>query len=394
MINFYYWYAIITSGTLILYMLPLSDLNKPLDPTLFGLIISSILISIILGYKNKKMFIIKEKQSDYKWNYKPIIIITSLTIIDFLMLGNIPFFGVLFDKNFIYTKNATPMLHVLVIMLYFYYFNIFTYRFFFSNKYKKKNLMMIIYIVFLSVLYNTRSFFVMAAFVIINLWLYKKKNSIKRKNKILIILGTIVVVSLIALLFGMYGNKRSGYNYTDSKFIERIAKIKNWPSFIPKEYIWAYAYITSPLANLNYNIMINNTEMSFPGFIDQIVSKSISKRLIDEDKIVKSILIDPHFTVSTGYIGSYNNMGIPGMVVYWIIIFIFPILLYKYIKKKEYVNEYYYCYLLMYCICIVFNFFDNMFSFGGTTPCLYMSFILLILSLRKQSKYIGNERNE
>ena len=397
MLSFYYWYSIIASIILGLYLLPFSELNTRINPFLLLCILLSIIISYILGRKYKENFAYYDiKYEKNKYEYWPLIGIVVLSIVEFIYAGDIPLISVTIFHNSAYKAFQTiPILHVFISMIALYYSTIYIYKACSYKENRKQNIAAFGIINFIMILFNMRSFLMFSLFIALNI-LYGKLRSINKVNRSTIF---VLLASVVALLygFGLYGNGRQGYKMNDSQYIERIGLYTNWPLLVPKEYMWTYSYVTSPLANINYNIENNNSEYNISGYIYQFLPESISKRLPNYDSRNKCELQKEYFNVSTGYCESYANMGFVGIIIFWLVIMFFPILLFRYNEnidiRKEYVS-----YISIYSCCVVFMFFTNMFSYGGTAPALWLSLFILIMrkkiiSKRKKENEKKNEDN-
>lgn len=378
MLNYYYWYSILTGLILGLYILPFSGLNTSLNIVLLILILISIIVSIILGTIFKDAFVFKPaKYKKSKYYYLPMIIITLLFVFEILYIKEIPFITVTIKHINNYQEyESIPFLHMFLAMLCMYYSTKYIYHAISYEKNRKTNVMFYIIINIFMLAYNMRSFFMISLFIFVNLFVAKlRTNGIKVFNKRIIKLLLVVFIALF--LFGGIGNMRQGFKFNDSSYIEQIGRYNHWPSFLPKQFMWSYSYITSPLANINYNILIQNSEKNIEGFIYQLIPDSITKRIGNPDNIRECSLITQVFTTSTGYCRPYSNFGFIGIMFFWVITMCFPIFTFKYINiRKKY--EDYIIFISLYCACISFLFFANMFTYGGTAPALWLSFFVLI----------------
>lgn len=191
-----------------------------------------------------------------------------------------------------------------------------------------------------------------------------------------IILFAVVVVALIGLyFFGIIGNSRYGlWDKNDSSMILELGKINsNFPSWIPKEYAWTYVYLTSPLANLQYNyelgISPNSTLFGyFLEFIPNFISKYFSYETLEY------VLIEPSLNVCTAYTIISLQSGIIGMVFFYII----QLSLCAIIVKKTYKSEMFVpiCIALFYFLAM--SFFDNPFRFETTAMMIFISVFFII----------------
>lgn len=380
MLNYFYWYSIITTLILVLYNIPLSRLNTKLDITFFSLILLSILISLFLGIINKKRF----KYKDYIFNEKnkkhiiPIIFILCSSIFEFSYFKEIPFIkSTIMNVSSYRDFEGIPIFHVLICMLAMYY----SVKYFYIGVSDKKNrffnIFCCILINIVMILYNMRSFLLINVFIILNI-IYSKIK-ITKKIKIKTKLFLIFLLIIILYFFGSFGNMREIHEANNNSYIETLGEYYSWPKYIPKQYMWTYSYITSPLANLNYNIK-NNNKLNITGYIYSYLPDSISKRMPNYINKNICILKRTYFNVSTGYCGTLVNSNLLGLIIFWIIIMIFPFTIFRFQNTKE--NQYL-IFILLYGAAITYMFFTNMFNYGGTAPAIWFSFFILITKKRR-----------
>ena len=123
MLNYFYWYAIIASIIPILYILPFSELNTPLNPALIMLLVLSIIVSLILGKKFNDRFVYKDLEyKKSKIEYLPLALIVIIAAIEFIAAKDIPLVSVTIKHAGEYKDFPTiPVLHVFSAMLALYY---------------------------------------------------------------------------------------------------------------------------------------------------------------------------------------------------------------------------------------------------------------------------------
>ena len=130
MLNYFYWYSILTSAITILYLIPVSSFNSKLDSLFFIMIFISIIVSFLLGKIYNKNF--RYKNLEYKKNNKefiPIFIIILISIVEFLIVGDIPLLSVTFKHINTYKDFETiPFLHMFLAMISLYYSIVYFYR--------------------------------------------------------------------------------------------------------------------------------------------------------------------------------------------------------------------------------------------------------------------------
>ncbi len=381
MLNPFYIYNIITIFVCTLYILPVSEFNTNLDIFLIILIISSLIISLILGNIYKQYFQYHDAEENLKkGKYIPLIIIVFLSIFEFWYTKDIPFFSTTINGIKEYKEfESIPFLHMFTAMLSMYYSIVYIYHAISYETNRKLNILSYFLINLLMILFNMRSFFMINVFTALNILIAKLRSNGKIKSKYYVLF--LLISICILYLFGCFGNKRQGYDWNDNNYIEALGLYYAWPSKIPKQYMWSYSYITSPLANLNYNIKNNNNSFNIINTIYEIIPVSISKRLPFYKDKHDCILIKPYFNVSTGYCNSYTNGGYIGMIFIWSFIMILSIFTTKYAndcnKKQKYM-----LFIALLDSCIAFMFFTNTFSYGGTAPALWFSTFMLISRIK------------
>jgi hypothetical protein len=209
----------------------------------------------------------------------------------------------------------------------------------------------------------------------------------------------IIIISFIgiAYLFGVVGNIRTNKALSydellDNQMIVNIAvptdKFIN--SKIPKEFLWTYLYISSPLANLQTTIEYTTPQNSFKNFMyGAILPDVISKKIIGMDNLQKFRVVPNRITgamtVSTCYSSSYLTIGYYGM---WIYYFYLLLICFIYSKVLKHCGDYYIPGMAVLSTLFLFSSFDNMFEFSGMSFVLLWPIILTVIKiLRKDTKY-------
>lgn len=193
-------------------------------------------------------------------------------------------------------------------------------------------------------------------------------------------------MSLLFLLyiFGLAGNKRHYKISSDSSYILTISLATPFfrESFIPKEFIWGYIYITTPIKNLEYNFEDNKDKtLTKKYWINCFVPDFLKKRLSFNFKS-KPKLIYPNFTADTGYMQALINGGKIGIYFFYSLYMIIIILYIKIISKSKY-------YIVAICILQMINiliFYANMFTFSGASFSLVYPVIFYLLKKKRSCK--------
>jgi hypothetical protein len=232
-------------------------------------------------------------------------------------------------------------------------------------------------------------------FVILTGCLFVFLLSLKHiRLRIIVRIGVAALV--VFYFFGIIGNLRQA-NETSSKYMLEISKATPAfrESFIPDEYIWAYMYISSPLAN--FQNTINNCEhcsSNFAPFLNyEFLPDFISKRTGKFFDIEKGDVprIADWLTVSTFYARPYYFLGWWGLIIMFSF-FIITTLLYIFLVKKS--SPYYVTGLAIINTMILFNTFDNMYAFTGLSfqlvyPIIFTHFRVPSLKFSKTTQSIN-----
>ena len=341
MLNCFYWYSIIWTAILLLYNLKLSAFNQSLNIGLLVFIIFTIIISFTIGYINRKKF--KYTPSAVDLGIMPTIIIVILFVLNFIHAKSIPFFAIIGGSSLYGEFNSIPSLYTFLNAISFYYGINYFNAYLNLNEHKKRNLICFLIINFMFLLVFSRStiaFLIMGAFVLYIL--SKKKSSLKEKKinvkKIIII---FFFVFLLLYSFGALGNIRSGYKYNDNSYIQRIGLYEKYPKYLPKQFMWSYSYVTSPLANLNNNIQINGrTGFNYQGFLSELINRTIAIRLFPNiqygiEAVLGVGIIREYFSASTGYFLMYTYGGFLGMSIQYFVLLMVSYIQVMLLKDKR-----------------------------------------------------------
>lgn len=299
--------------------------------------------------------------------YYLLLFLTVSLILECLYHGVVPIFLVFKGIEYDYTKFGIPVFHVFLLsyitilgLIYFYRFLIY------------KN------IYYLSIY----AFSLIFSIIIVNrgTLIFILVSSLIAYLSLRINLNKIVKVSffvlLVAILFGYMGNLRMvSSGYSDNHAILKIGQAS--PEFIntklPSEFFWSYLYISSPYANLEYEVSkrkINNNYDFESFFIYEMLPDFVYKRI--NTGLNKSNLLTEELNVSTLYGGSINKMGFLGafIIFFW---YIFSLLFTIFIVNKKYFMPTIISLATLSCFLL----FDNVLSFTGF---VFQYFILMIFS--------------
>ena len=377
MLNCFYWYAIIWTIILILYSFDISYFNTDLNPDLLVFLLLTIGMAIVIGIAFRKCFSFKICEKIPNNTKKNVIYIILGYILEFLYAGYIPLISIAFKNNRVYEEfPGIPIFHVLLNGITSYYAIKIFYYMLCANKEEKKYFL-IQYILLLSMflLMYYRSMIVINVFMamILTISYFQKKKKIKLKHYII-----MVLLLLLCYCYGGIGNIRDGYEWNDNSYIENLGLYKSFPKIIPKQFMWTYSYLTTPLSNLNYNINNNNVKINLQNYLSEFFPDFLSKRLFKNTEITEIMLIRTYFNATTGWSSIYVNAGFIGMYIVFIyIMFLFTYGLYKSSKKKGIETDKTIFYAIM-NIVMIFMFFYNTLSYVGISLMFYISLFSII----------------
>jgi len=388
--NPFFVYILAFSISLLVYQLGWSNLYPAISFRLLLFLLLTFSYSFLVGwcvYKDK-IIVYSEVRRD-----KNIPIIASFIalgfLLEFLYLRHVPLLSILAGWECDYSAFGIKSFHVFLVTFSSFY-SVYVFHVFLSTR-KRKYLIIYLLMLTMPLLIFSRGMFVLILSSSMFVYLFRI-----RKLHFKFIIVTLLLVLTLFYLFGLTGNIRVSHqtgrteNITSSDIILKIGDAKGSfrESIIPKEYFWAYLYISSPLANLQKTIANSDsvdltfgTLLSFINFdiLPDFVSKRISKFLEVKKKKITRIMTA---SVGTVYASSYVYLNWLGLVL----MFSFTMLAsFSYIILLRRDNVFFITGIAILNTLILFNMFSNMFSFTG------MSFQLvypLLFSFRgiKRSK--------
>lgn len=400
MINVFYGYSAVWTLVLILYKLKWSNLCRELDGGLLAFLIFSILFSFALGYIFRKK--LEYKPYSKEINLKKIKYILYALIlyicVEMIYERNIPVLNVVF-KGVSYNERGyvgIPYIHSLVTAFMIFYSFYCSYMW--VSKKQKIFLVSLIVIVLYFVVLLQRQYILICFLSFINFVYLQKKYDLKREfknKKIKIInLGLAVAVLILLFLFGTLGNMRYGksWSWNDSSMINAVAqKNERYPALMPNEFFWTYAYIVTPLANLNNNVIMQSNSIktdnkNIAAF--EFLSDSITKKFFNYQR--KTPLLEVRsLNACTCFVGINNSLGIAGMYLMFFVQMACACIVVKVSYKRN--NE-----LLMLNVTgllyfLMLSFFENTFVFPTTAYILLFSIIASFkFNLKKKEEQFEN----
>ena len=372
MLNYFWWYSAIWFSVIVLYLLGWSDFNRPLDPSLLLFLFSTSIVSLIIGYIFRKRFKFSVDKS-VNVNIMPIIALAIAVLIELFVAGHVPLFSILLHTREYGNFDSIPFLHVAIISLSLYYYAKSFYCVVCGTE-RKKHIIICMILLFFFALYFFRACFIICGFVSANILLAYLKYKKKIKPKSIVI--SVIAALLLLYLFGGVGNVRQGVSWNDNTLIERIGLYnEKYPSIIPKQYMWAYSYITSPLANLNDNILLDN-RTDDDALIKEVLPTAITKRLADPTQSeVKPYLEREYFNAVTGWCSIYMRAGLPGMYLLFCVLMGMGLIGVnkRFVKRKGYV-----IYFIIFSVVVAFMFFYNTIAYVATSIPMWICLIWIL----------------
>lgn len=346
-------YSIIWTLVLILYNFNWAGIYPRLKLEVYVFFFITIILSFAIGYllrKKYRVFLIEEKNKNI---LIPLGIILIGHILQFIYVGKIPLIEQLKKTGYMYASfKGIPTFHVLLLTFNAYY-SVYLSLLFIRLKKNKYLLGYCISLFMIMLLYN-RGMIIMILFMSFIIFLSFAKITKK------IILSALVFGTLVLYMFGIFGNIRHGYKWYDTSYLGSIGKIqKDLGKLNP--FFWSYIYISSPLANLQYNIDKVKPNYNLKNLIlVNTIPDFIKKRINIEES--KGVLIVANLNVSSSFLSQYLEGGLIGMYFLFFIFTCFNIV-YTFLLNSR--NNYYTVGIAILCCVVTFSFFVNMYIFSG-----------------------------
>lgn len=293
-----------------------------------------------------------------------------LWIIEFIYAGGIPLFLILLGKPFNYRTFGVPSLHVFVVTFSSFY----TAYLFHAYLTSKRGIILFFCLINLLValLIMNRGMLLTNLSTLFFIYALTKESikSIFTLKKFSILLVTAVILSV---LFGAMGTMRVSREIKRLYDRSLVYEIGNaTPSFqksiIPSEFFWSYTYITSPLANLQYNILSSQPVLNGENFFlllnNEVLPDALSKRITTKFNLteIQNHQIAENLNASTVFSGSFTYWGWPGMFLMLGLLLVIPFS-FRFSGLTE--SSLLVTFLAMINTLYAFSIFDNMISFTG-----------------------------
>ena len=392
MLNVFYYYSIIWGVVLVLYNLRLSNLNYNTAPALNLFFLITIVISLFLGLQNRHVLKYTHIENTAHVPLAGLYFVAIVGVLDIIYAGDIPLFAIISGRRSYGEFNGLPLLHSILVNASIFYSAYFFYIYL-ETKRRKRLYQSFIPLIFLMLMF-LKGATVMCLFNFLNLSLAKASENRRildwKKMIAITMIGCIIIY-----INGGLTNLRSHYQWNDSHLILSVGKINsNWPAWLPEQFAWVYSYITSPLANLNLNIMHHSpSSNSAAVFVVSLIPLIISKNLFPnfglavEQRRLHTVVLN----ACTGFIDAVMAGGIFGIYLFAAILFLFFFIVIKYINKfsaNRHRQGFCTVYYSLLCMLIVFMFFYNTFRDAATS--LVVFFILGDLSRIRIRKFCNS----
>jgi hypothetical protein len=392
MISPFICYAVSLAVVVVVYLFGWSELYPKLTPALLIFLVVTMIANVVCHKRFKRIPFQKLEAAKF-----PLISTTIFLFIlwsaEFVYEGGvgIPLLKILLHRPYNYRLFGIPSLHVFVVT-FSSFFTVYLFHLYLS---KRTKLVLILYLLNLSaaVLIYSRAmlFFNITGSVVIYLMSVKKIPW----PRIAVMLATILIM---LFLFGVLGSLRvareANEPYNNENFMNTGKATESFrKSFVPKEYFWTYIYVSSPLANLQYNITerpkpIVNMSSVFWTTINEFLPDFITKRIhtLRGTGPAKEYRFAYSFNVSTVYSRSYSYSGWIGMILMAVFVLVFPWLFVRVLKPD---SDFFITGWAILCTMYVFMSYDNTFRFTGLSLQLVypIGFALLEKYFRRLEKY-------
>jgi hypothetical protein len=367
-LNPLFLYAAICTTVLVLYLTAWSALYAPLSPQLLAFLVCSIAFAALAGLilqnslgELPPLHSISEGPVRVTWR-TTLLVLASFTM-QFLLVGQVPFFDVVLNGA-TSDYGRFPQIAVLGVLLTtfsIFYTSLVAYRFVlsrgrarlaFGTQFAAIELMFLL-------LLNREAMVICLISASLIILSYSTKHSFRRT-----VLGCAIAL-LAMYVFGGMGNLREGDSFFNNEHIVRLAHLTaHYPDWVPKQFVWAYMYVVSPLGNLNYAAKYQIPLNDFGSTIVNLVPDFATKRLFSTFDPQTPIVAD-YFNVSTGFSAAWKFNGFLGL---WITFFALVALVIFAVKMSK--GPWMRISLALSGAMVTFMFFHNTLTYSGVSFAL------------------------
>ncbi len=309
MLNFFFLYAAVWGAVFLLYSLGWSSLCTPLAPGVQSFFIVTILCSLLLGTVFRKAFRFRALPVCPRRRGGLTLLIVTLCFAEFAYCGQIPLLSILTGRADYLSYTGIPTFHPLLITCGVFYEQYLFYLFLCFPRKKGLLLEYLALVTAVQLLQYNRGGIVICA-TMSGLMLLSKLQSRIRLWHVL-----AVGVFGLGLLygFGVFGNLRCGFAWNDCRYIAYIGQFDRYPEWLPRQFMWGYIYIVSPMANLNHNVLLGTARSDLLGYLSTFLPDFISRRLFPQTVGVQAAIIREELNATAGFDRAYLFGGVVGM---------------------------------------------------------------------------------
>lgn len=385
MLNPYLIYSFTWGSVLVLYLFGWSGLNQSLNAALLMFFAVTVVFSLVVGIKRLRQFHYEKSEKPKELPWFVVSLIMTAGLFGFIQLGYVPLLNLLlgsYDYSSLLHHDSYICLTIGTVG------SVFGLTYQTSrllDKFDKLELCKLLLFFLYLVLLSSRGA-LLVSFLVSGL-LIGSKAIFKRPALVIVIMTIAVAVSL--WLFGVAGNIRSGFQWNDNSYIYSIGLYEgHWPVSLPREFCWAYSYITSPLANLNYSVEQNVAQFDVINYLYDFLPMMIAKRLPFYTAPTTPLLVH-YFNVSSIWSGYHLHMGIPGLYLGFVLQMVIVEVWIRVSEGKGFGNL-----MKAYCSeCLIMSFFDNSFVYPTMAyPALMLLTGAFVRGVLNYFEYDFNEK--
>lgn len=366
MVSPFICYTISFAAALVIYLLGWSELYPKLSVVLVIFLMITILANVFSHIKLKPISF-KKLENEKLPVIGTTIFIYVLWIADFIYEGGVPLIKILFHLPYNYRLFGIPSLHVFIVT-FSSFFTVYLFHLYLS---KRTRLLLILYLVNLSaalLIYSRAMLFFNITGSVIVYFISMRK--IPWPRIALATVATLVMLFLFGLLGSLRVSREANEPYNNENFMDTGKATESFRrSFVPKEYFWTYIYMSSSIANLQYNINERpeptvNASSVFWTAVNECLPDFITKRIhvLRDTAPAKEWRIGYSFNVSTIYSRAYSYSGWPGMILMAVFLIVFPWIYLALIDQR---SEFFITGWAILCTMYFFASYDNTFRFTG-----------------------------
>lgn len=385
MLKYQNWYILTWTSVIALYYLRLSSFNQPLEDNLILFFIGTILIAALCSFLKRPV-----PAQRVIWQKEPRPIITVAICLafclDWMYQGHIPITEgyVGFDSSTSESSVGIPGVHIILISYAVFYAMYKVYLI--LSSFKFQYLLELAVLCALFVLNSSRGLIVQIAIVTVLLFISLHSEMLRSgtvKTYMAVLAGIIILIIFISIM----GNVRYGFSWDDCSYIESIGRYDNYPEWLTKHFMWSYSYITTPLANLNYNIELGNSANNLLYVLGSCIPESISNLFVPHGS---TLYIREYFNACTGYIGAATSAGIAGMALQFIFLFFYYSTIQKIVDSHGVLSTL--CGAVLSSQIIVFLFYNSLSTISVSLLPIYLLCASWMLQKKRQSGELSIER--